>query len=81
MSALYDTDAPKKATNITINTDLLRQAKEYKINLSKNFEAHLCEIVREKKEQQWLKDNAEAIEAYNSRVESSGMFSDAYRCF
>ena len=81
MSALYDTDAPKKATNITINTDLLRQAKEYNINLSKNFEAHLCEIVREKKEQQWLEDNAEAIEAYNSRVESSGMFSDAYRCF
>ena len=34
MSTLYNTNAPKKPTNLTVNSDLLSQAKDYKINLS-----------------------------------------------
>ncbi len=81
MSALYDTSTPKKATNVTINGDLLKQAKAYKINLSQSFEKHLSDLVRKEKERQWLEENAEAIEAYNKRVEARGVFSDAFRRF
>jgi len=81
MSALYDTNTPKKATNVTINGDLLKQAKAYKINLSQSFEKHLRDLVRKEKERQWLEENAEAIEAYNKRVEARGVFSDAFRRF
>ena len=39
MTAFYDKNAKKKATNVSINSDLLEKAKEYKINLSANFES------------------------------------------
>ena len=35
----------------------------------------------EKKEQQWLKENKEAIDEHNKLVEKHGCFSDAYRRF
>ena len=81
MSALYDTNTPKKATNVTINGDLLKQAKAYKINLSQSFEKHLSDLVRKEKERQWLEENAEAIALRNKLVEERGVFSDAFRRF
>jgi len=81
MSAIYDETAMKKATNVTINSDLLQKAKSYKINISKNFEAYLAEVVRKREEQQWLEDNREAIDAQNERMEKYGSFSDGIRRF
>jgi len=81
MSAIYDETAMKKATNVTINSDLLQKAKSYKINISKNFEAYLAEVVKKKEEQQWLEENREAIDAQNERMEKYGSFSDGIRRF
>jgi len=79
--AQFDSAAPKKATNLSINADLLRQAKELNINLSQTLEQHLAELVREARRQQWLADNKGAIESYNQRIESQGVFSDGLRQF
>ena len=46
---LYDTQAPKKSTNLSINSDLLRQARDYRINLSKALEQRLVEIIAGRK--------------------------------
>ena len=81
MPALYGKNAPKKATNITINSDLLQKAKAYKINLSKSFEAHLAELVGQKQAECWLKQNKEAIEKQNERIERYGALSDGLRRF
>jgi len=81
MSAIYNEDAIKKATNVTINSDLLQKAKSYKINISKNFEAYLAEVVRKREEERWLEENKEAIDAFNKRVEKEGCFSDEHRRF
>ena len=80
-TTLYDTSAPKKPTNVSINRDLLQQAKEHQINLSQALEMRLAELLREQKQQQWLQENQEAVEAYNRRVETSGVFSDGVRQF
>jgi antitoxin CcdA len=77
----FDTSAPKKATNLSINSDLLRQAKELNINLSQQVEGYLSEVVRKAKEQQWLAENADAIAAYNERIEKDGVFSEGLRRF
>lgn len=77
----FDTTAPKKATNLSINSDLLRQAKELNINLSQQVEGYLSELVRKAKEQQWLAENADAIAAYNERVEQDGLPLAQYRTF
>ncbi|SFV62392.1 CcdB antidote CcdA [hydrothermal vent metagenome] len=81
MSAIYDENAIKKATNVTINSDLLQKAKSYKINISKNFETYLAEVVRKREEQRWLEENKEAIDKQNERIEKYGCFSDGIRRF
>jgi antitoxin CcdA len=81
MVLTYDIHASKKATNLSINSDLLKKAKSFKINLSKSFESYLNQLVREQEEKKWLEENAKAIESFNERVEKSGMFSDGLRRF
>jgi len=71
-----DPDAPKKAVNLSINSDLLRQARELKINLSKMLETQLEEIIRRERARRWQENNREAIEAHNRFVEKYGLFND-----
>ncbi len=46
--------APKKTTNLSINADLLREAKALDINLSQAFETQLAELVKAKKAKSYL---------------------------
>jgi antitoxin CcdA len=78
---VFDQSAPKKSTNLSINSDLLRQAKERHINLSQTLELHLAELLREEKCRHWRQENAEAIADYNRRIEAGGTFSDGLRRF
>lgn len=78
---LFDASAPKKNTNLSINSDLLQQAKERHINLSQALELRLAEILREEKRRDWQEQNKEAIEEYNRRIETRGAFSDGLRQF
>jgi antitoxin CcdA len=68
--------APKKPVNVSIDSDLLRQARELKVNLSKALEERLAEIVREERARRWQEDNREAIEAYNRFIDKYGLFND-----
>jgi len=77
----YNTQAPKKPTNVSINSDLLQKAKSLNINLSATLEHALVEQLRNKEQAQWLRENADAIQAYNQFVETNGMFSDSVRKF
>lgn len=71
--------ALKKPTNVSIRSDLLEEARALNINLSQEFETHLAEVVRKHRAEQWLKDNREAIDAYNRYVEEHGIWSDEFR--
>ena len=77
----YDHSAPKKPTNLSINSDLLKKAKELDINLSASLEEALESIVRRRLSEQWLSENREAIQSYNEHVETHGVFSDGLRSF
>jgi len=80
-SEFVDRKAPKKSTNLSINSDLLRQAREQRINLSQVLELRLVELLREEKARSWREENREAIEEYNQRVAAAGVFSDGLRRF
>ena len=80
-SFIYDTTAPKRASNLSVNSNLLEEARRYKVNLSKLLEQALIETLAEKKRTEWLEQNREALEAYNQRVEERGVFSDGLRTF
>ncbi len=73
--------ALKKSANLSINADLLRQAKQLNINLSQTFEQHLAEIIRQEQRRLWLAENKSAIDEYNRRIEKRGTFSDGLRRF
>ena len=73
--------ASNKATNLSIRSDLMFEANALKINLSQAFETHLAELVKAKKQAQWLEENREAINANNQFVDKNGVFSDGWRSF
>ena len=81
MNYAYNTQAPKKPTNVSINSDLLQKAKDLKINLSATLELALAEQLRNQQRAEWLRENANAIQTYNQFVEKNGTFSDSVRKF
>ena len=81
MHYVYNSEAPKKPTNVSINSDLLEKSKALNINLSATLERALAEQLRTEQRAQWLRENADAIQAYNQFVETNGTFSDSMRKF
>jgi len=74
-------NAPKKPTNLTVNSDLLSKVKEYNINLSATLEAALADALKQKKVALWKEENKEAISVYNEKIKEYGLFSDEIRMF
>jgi len=81
MPALYDQNAPKKPTNLSINNDSLRKSRDLEISLSAALEQALTNQLKTKQAQQWLEQNRNAIAAYNKSVDENGAFSDGLRSF
>jgi len=81
MQVLYDFNAPKKATNLSLNSDLLKKTKALNINLSATLEQALKDKLKTIESKKWVVENKKAIKAYNDFVDENGCFSDEYREF
>jgi antitoxin CcdA len=81
MNRTFDLQAPKKPTNVSINSDLLAKAKELRINLSATLEQALTAEVVARQQELWKAENKSAIEAYNKLVDRNSVFSDEQRTF
>ncbi|MBL3527059.1 MAG: type II toxin-antitoxin system CcdA family antitoxin [gamma proteobacterium endosymbiont of Lamellibrachia anaximandri] len=81
MLSLYDENASKKATNLSINSDLLSKARRLKINLSATLEQALESELRATERENWLKSNKNALDSLNDLAANNGLFSDSYRKF
>jgi len=79
MTQPYDHSAPKKPTNLSINSDLLEKARNLKLNLSATLENALATEVRKMERAQWLEKNKKAIDEANQLAEKNGLFADSYR--
>lgn len=79
MLARETAKAPKRATNLSVDSELLRQAKAHGVNLSQTFETALRGAVREAEARAWRERNREAIEAANELANAAGLFSDHHR--
>ncbi|WP_200889356.1 type II toxin-antitoxin system CcdA family antitoxin [Geoalkalibacter ferrihydriticus] len=73
--------AKKQATNLSIRSDLLRQAKARNINLSRTLEESLETLLKEQDRQTWLEQNRDAMDAANRFVAENGLWSDGLRQF
>jgi len=72
---------PKRATNVSIRSDLLAAAREAGVNLSATLERALTEELAAVRRRKWREENGEAIQAYNEHVDRHGAFSDEVRSF
>jgi antitoxin CcdA len=81
MQALFDLDAPKKATNLSVNSDLLKKSRALDINLSATLEQALQEKLAKVSADKWAPENRYAIKAYNEFVGEHGCFGEEYRKF
>ena len=71
----------KRATNVSVRSDLLEAAREAGVNLSATLERALMEELAEARRKKWRQENRDAIAAHNEYVEKHGMFSDGVRLF
>ena len=71
----------KKAVNLSIDADLLAQAREARLNLSSLFEEALSKRVRAEEERRWREENKAAIKATNRFTEEHGIFGEDFRSF
>jgi antitoxin CcdA len=79
--APYREGASRKATNLTLDAEVLKQARALGINLSAVLEARLVELIRDAERERWRVANREAVEDYNARVARDGAFGDRFRRF
>ena len=71
----------RKATNISLAADLVAEAKELEINLSRACEAGLEGALKEARQQRWQEENRAAIEAWGAWHEKHGLPLERYRLF
>jgi antitoxin CcdA len=71
----------KRATNLSLSTDVLVAAKALGINISQVCDGHLREVVRQEQERRWREDHADFVAAYNTIIECEGLPLDEWRSF
>ena len=71
----------RKPTNISLDTDLVGEAKRLGINISRACEQGLVAMIAEERTRRWRTENAEAIAASNAFVEKNGLPLAGFRQF
>ena len=64
---------PRQATNLSLNGDLLAEAKSLGINLSEAANVGIAKAVAAEKAKRWKLENREAIESTNAYFEEHGL--------
>ena len=81
MHAAEPPKTTRKPTNLSLDSNLLEEAKALGINISRSAEAGIAEAVRLHKQQKWLKENAGALASSNAYVAANGLPLAQYRRF
>lgn len=74
-------NAPKKPTNLSLNSKVLEMAREMGMNLSQTVDELLAAEVQRRYWERWNEDNREAVAAYNARIAKEGLPLAKYRSF
>ncbi|HWK36273.1 type II toxin-antitoxin system CcdA family antitoxin [Sphingomonas sp.] len=63
----------RRATNVTLDTEAVAEAKALDINVSRACEAGLKAEIRRVRDARWIEDNRAAMESWNDWVEQNGL--------
>jgi antitoxin CcdA len=73
--------AQKTRTNVSVDADLLAEARTLGLNVSAALEVGLRAILAETRRQRWLEENRGALADANTFVAERGLWSDGKRQF
>lgn len=71
----------RRATNVSINAQLLAEARTLEVNISRAAEQGLARAIAERRAALWLEENQSALESSNAYVEQHGLPLARYRSF
>lgn len=63
----------RRATNLSLDAELVVEARALELNLSRLLEERLREVVQEERARRWLEENRAGLEAF---VEKHGIFNE-----
>lgn len=72
---------PRKPVNLSLNAELVAEAKALELNVSRLAEEGIAAAVREEKIRRWKEENREAMESWNEWVRENGLPFAEYRGF
>jgi antitoxin CcdA len=81
MASRASSSSVRRATNVSLRTDLTDEARRLGLNVSQACEGGLEAAVKEAREAEWLEANKEALEQWNEWVEKNGLPLARYRQF
>lgn len=71
----------KRAVNLSIDAELVAEAKAAGTNLSAVLERALEQELKERRSEKWRQENRKAIEGHNKFIRKHGLLSDDWRKF
>jgi antitoxin CcdA len=77
--AIANAPTQRRTVRLSLDADLVREAREYHLNLSAMLERALFEQLRQLRAERWLAENKDGMAAHNALVEQHGAFADTLR--
>ncbi len=71
----------RKATNLSLDQQLIAEAKELGLNVSRIAEEAIADAVRAEKNRRWKEENRAALESWNEWVRENGLPLEEHRLF
>lgn len=68
---------PKRAVNLSVDAEILKVAKEMKINLSETLETVLKKLTEGEQARRFYEENRDFFDCHNALVEKYGTLSEA----
>jgi antitoxin CcdA len=78
---MLDKAPQRRSVNLSLDADLVAEAKALNTNISRAAEEGLALAVRKRRAEIWLEENAEAIEENNRYFEEHGLPFAEFRGF
>jgi len=72
---------PRRPIYLSLRPELVAEARDLQINLSRACEGGLAAEIRQAKAERWLRDNQEALEEANRWVEDNDLPLERHRLF
>lgn len=72
----YNTNAPRRPVNLTVNSELVKMVRSEKANLSSLFEQSMITFLSERELTRWKEENKDAFDSYNRMIAERGSVSE-----